>query len=241
MNAVFDVYTLIFLVVAVVIFLRLRNVLGRRTGNERPPFDPLARSGKPQKSGANDDKVVAMPQRGGEAPPRQVTGPPDDEEIDPWRGIAEPDSDLAKQLNKVRAVDPSFDGPDFLNGARIAYEMIVTAFAEGDRKTLRPLLSPDVYDGFVAAIADREERGEIIESRFIGIDSADIEAAEIKSEQAQVTVRFKSSLVSVTRDKAGEVVDGDPKAVSDVTDVWTFARPLGSRDPNWQLVATESA
>lgn len=238
MNEVFDVYTLIFLVVAVVIFLRLRNVLGRRTGSERPPFDPLARTGKSQSS---DDNVVAMPRTNGSTAPRPAPGLPDLDDAERWKGIAEPGSDLAKQLDAIRSADPGFDAKSFVEGARIAYEMIVTAFAEGDRKTLRPLLNPDVFDGFVAAISDRESRGEIIESRFIGIDNADIEAADVKDSQTQVTVRFKSSLVSVTRDRAGEVVDGDPKAVSDVTDVWTFARPIGARDPNWQLVATESA
>ncbi|MCB1491535.1 MAG: Tim44 domain-containing protein [Rhodobiaceae bacterium] len=239
MNGIFDVYTLIFLVVAVVIFLRLRSVLGRRTGNERQPFDPLARSDKPQGAGANDDKVVSMPARKGAKPAPKPMAIEDDTER--WKGIAEPGSPLEEQLDAMKAADPRFDASGFLNGARIAYEMIVMGFAEGDRKSLRSLLSPDVYDGFAAAITEREERGEVVESRFIGIDSATIESVDVRGDQGQITVRFKSSLISVTRDKDGEIVDGDPKAVSDVTDVWTFARTLSARDPNWQLVATESA
>jgi predicted lipid-binding transport protein (Tim44 family) len=118
--------------------------------------------------------------------------------------------------------------------------MIVTAFAEGDRKTLKQLLSREVYDGFVSAITEREGRGETIEFKFVGIDKADITGASAKAQTAQVTVRFLSKLVSATHDKAGAVVDGDPTHVGDVTDVWTFARDTTSRDPNWKLVATES-
>jgi predicted lipid-binding transport protein (Tim44 family) len=118
--------------------------------------------------------------------------------------------------------------------------MIVTAFAEGDRKALRPLLSREVYDGFVNAIAQRESRAETIEFKFVGIDRAEITAAGVKGTTEQITVRFLSKLISATHDKAGKVVDGDPVRVGDVTDIWTFAREATSRDPNWKLVATES-
>jgi predicted lipid-binding transport protein (Tim44 family) len=118
--------------------------------------------------------------------------------------------------------------------------MIVTAFANGDRKTLKDLLSRDVYDGFERAIVERERRGEKVETTFVSIDRADIAAVEVRGTSAQITVRFLSKLITATRDAAGAVVDGSPDVVVDVTDVWTFARTLGSRDPNWQLVATEA-
>jgi predicted lipid-binding transport protein (Tim44 family) len=118
--------------------------------------------------------------------------------------------------------------------------MIVTAFAEGDRKVLKNLLSKEVYDGFVSAIGQREARQETIEFKFVGIDKADITGAAVKNGTAQVTVRFLSKLVSATHDKSGKVIDGDPVHVGDVTDIWTFARDVNSRDPNWKLVATES-
>ena len=131
--------------------------------------------------------------------------------------------------------------PDaFIAGAKAAYEMIVTAFAEGDRKALKNLLSREVYDGFVSAIAQREGRGETIEFRFVGIDKAEFTDASLKGGTEQVTVRFHSKLISATHDKAGAVIDGDPVHVGDVTDIWTFARETTSRDPNWKLVATES-
>jgi predicted lipid-binding transport protein (Tim44 family) len=118
--------------------------------------------------------------------------------------------------------------------------MIVTAFAEGDRKTLKQLLSREVYDGFVSAIGQREARGETIEFKFVGIDRAEITGAGVKGATEQITVRFLSKLISATRDRAAAVVDGDPVRVGDVTDIWTFAREATSRDPNWKLVATES-
>jgi predicted lipid-binding transport protein (Tim44 family) len=118
--------------------------------------------------------------------------------------------------------------------------MIVTAYAEGDRKTLKQLLSKDVYDGFVSAIGERESRGETMEFKFVGIDKADITDAALKGGTEQVTLRFLSKLISATYDSGGKVIDGDPVHVSDVTDIWTFAREVASRDPNWKLVATES-
>jgi predicted lipid-binding transport protein (Tim44 family) len=118
--------------------------------------------------------------------------------------------------------------------------MIVGAFAEGERRSLKNLLSRDVYDGFETAISEREKRGETVETRFVSIDQADIVGAELRGRSAQVTVRFVSKLVSATRNKSGAVIDGNAEGVTDVTDVWTFARDISSRDPNWKLVATEA-
>ena len=147
---------------------------------------------------------------------------------------------IAQGLDAIVAEDPTFDLKHFLAGARAAYEMIVTAFAEGDRKSLKNLLSREVYDGFETAIREREGRGETAETRFVSIDKADITGAELRGRAAQITVRFVSQLVSVTHDRAGAVIDGSPDKVTEVTDVWTFARDLSVRDPNWKLVATEA-
>src|SRR5665213_2942076 len=152
-----------------------------------------------------------------------------------------PGAAAVRSLRRARAgADGNFDHKHFLAGARAAYEMIVNAFAEGDRRTLKNLLSREVYDGFEAAITEREKRGETVESRFVSIDNAEITAAELRGRTAQLTVRFQSKLVSVTRDKDGNAIDGSADKVTDVTDVWTFARDLSSRDPNWKLVATEA-
>lgn len=237
MNGFIDIYTIIFLVIAVVIFIRLRSVLGRRTGNERQPFDPYSkREGLP---GAANGKVVDLPRRASSAPP--ATAAETQQSVAERIKAAAPEgTPLNDSLKAIAGVDPSFEAREFLNGAKAAYEMVVTAFAEGDRKTLKQLLSREVYDGFVGAIGQREARGETIEFRFVGIDRTEIMTAGLRDVTAQVTVRFLSKLVSATRDKEGKVIDGDPTRVGDVTDIWTFAREVTSRDPNWKLVATES-
>jgi predicted lipid-binding transport protein (Tim44 family) len=115
------------------------------------------------------------------------------------------------------------------------------AFAEGDDATLKQLLGNDVYEGFARAIRERESRGEKVQSSLVGIDKADIIEAEVKNRTAYVTVKFVSELISVTRDAEDEVVEGDPKKVREVTDIWTFCRDIASKNPNWKLVATEAA
>jgi predicted lipid-binding transport protein (Tim44 family) len=156
-------------------------------------------------------------------------------------GHAPKDSPLARSLTQLMRADPSFDPGPFLDGAKAAYEMVVMSFAEGDEETLRNLLSSEVFEGFETAIRERESRGEKVESNLVGINKADIIEADVKNRTAYVTVKFVSELISVTRDADDEVVEGDPKKVREVTDIWTFARDITSKNPNWKLVATESA
>jgi predicted lipid-binding transport protein (Tim44 family) len=238
---VFDIYTIIFLALAVFIFLRLRSVLGQKTGRERPPYDPLSSRDAVRSAG---DKVVALPPRGADAsPPAAPVSPPDADEAKPanrWQGVAAAGSAVAAGLDAIAAADRSFDAAHFVNGARSAYEMIVTAFAEGDRRALKNLLSREVYEGFEAAIKERESKGETVETRFVSIDKAEITAAEARGKTAQITLRFVSQLISATRDRSGTVIDGSADKVTEVTDVWTFSRDLSSRDPNWKLIATEA-
>ncbi|WP_137042652.1 Tim44/TimA family putative adaptor protein [Pseudolabrys sp. FHR47] len=237
MQDVFDIYTIIFLALAVFIFLRLRSVLGQRTGRERPPYDPYA-AREPVRPAT--DNVVQIPNRAAETARKPDEATEQAAPAERWKGIAEPGSPVANGLDAVAVADRSFDANHFLTGARAAYEMIVTAYAEGDRRSLRNLLSREVYDGFEAAITDREKRGDVVESRFVSIDKATITNAEVRGRSVQLTVRFQSKLVTATRNKAGEVIDGNAETVTDVTDVWTFARDASSRDPNWKLVATEA-
>jgi predicted lipid-binding transport protein (Tim44 family) len=232
---VFDIYTIIFLALAVFIFLRLRSVLGQRTGRERPPYDPYAP--RDAVRGATNDNVVTLPGRTAETAQKPIETA---EPAERWKGIAEAGSTIALGLDAIARDDPAFDAQPFVAGARAAYEMIVMAYAEGDRRALKNLLSKEVYDGFEAAIRERESRGETVETRFVAIDKSDITGAELRARTAQVTLRFVSQLISVTRDKAGNVIDGNPEKVTEVTDVWTFARDISSRDPNWKLVATEA-
>src|SRR5438067_542175 len=148
MRDLFDIYTIIFLALAVFIFLRLRSVLGQRTGRERPPYDPYS-ARDAVRSPAADKKVVALPQRGSEAAPRPAEVPAPAAER--WKDVAETGSAVAAGLDAIAAADSSFDAKHFITGARAAYEMIVTAFASGDRRQLRSLLSREVYDGFDAS------------------------------------------------------------------------------------------
>lgn len=236
MSNVFDIYTIIFLALAVFIFLRLRSVLGQRTGRERPPYDPY--SARDVVRSPATDKVVTLPTPSAETPARPAEpAPPTGER---WKGIAESGSAVAAGLDAIVAADANFDAQHFITGARAAYEMLVTTFAEGDRRQLRNLLSREVFDGFDAAITEREGRGETAETRFVSVDGSTITAAELRKGTAQITVRFVSKLVSSTRDRNGTVIDGNAEKVTDVTDVWTFARDVSSRDPNWKVVATEA-
>ncbi|TWG88979.1 putative lipid-binding transport protein (Tim44 family) [Mesorhizobium sp. J18] len=229
----FDFGTIFFLVAAIVIFFQLRNVLGRRTGKERPPFDPYtAARTSAKKDMSKPENVVSLPRR------KEA-----EEAADSYAAIdavAKPGTELNKGLRAIKNADPSFDPKTFIDGAKLAYEMIVMAFADGDRRTLKNLLSREVYDGFVAAISERENRSEKIESSFVGIDKVEFVSAEMKGSEAHITLRVVSELISATRDGSGTIIDGDPETVAEVKDVWTFARDTRARDPNWKLVATEA-
>lgn len=232
MSGFFDVYSIIFLIIAVVIFMRLGSVLGRRTGNEPSPYDPRV---KTPAGGARNDNVVSLPPRD-RGPAPQAEAP----DLEPLTRHASPGSSLHDGLVEIARAAPGFDPEHFIVGAKAAYEMIVTAFAQGDRETLKNLLAPEVYDGFVAAIATREAAQQKAELTFVGIEEAKITAANLEARTARIAVRFISELITVTRDKDGKVVEGDPTEVQTIRDSWTFARDVGSRDPNWKLVATEA-
>lgn len=212
------IITVIFGAVAVFVIFKLRSVLGTRTGLEkkREPYAPAG-------DRTDRDKVVPLPDRRTDtaAAPETRAG------IDP-------------SVAALRRADPSFDPEQFLEGAKGAFEMIVAAFAKGDEKALEPLLAPDVYQSFVGAIRQRQEAGEVRESKVIGFRGASIKEAKVENGQARVTVHFTSEQLNVTRDKDGTLLDGDPKNPETVSDQWTFAREVRSRDPNWFLVETAS-
>ena len=205
--------TLIFAAIAVFVILKLRNVLGTRTGLEKKqePYAPVDAR----------DKVIPLPDR------RQPDAPPAPDSKLPLDGVA-----------AIRRADPSFDPERFLDGVKMAFEMIVTAFAKGDEKALEPLLAPPVFESFAADIRRRREAGETRETTLSGVRSAKIQDARLEGREARVSVLIVSEQTNVTRDKAGTIIDGDPKAAETVSDVWTFARDTRARDPNWQLVET---
>jgi predicted lipid-binding transport protein (Tim44 family) len=224
--------------VAVFLILRLRSVLGKRTGNERPPardpFTPPAPPSTPPRIGTDapsgNDNVVPMP-----APSRtsQPTSGPGG-----IRATVMPTATAG--VAAVRAADPSFDPLGFAAGARSAFTTIVEAFAKGETAPLKALLDPPTYSSFESAIRGRNERHEKAETTLIGFEASDIAGAEMQGDDAQVTVRFVSEQINVTRNAEGQVADGNPNEVQKVIDLWTFRRNTRSSDPNWLLVKTES-
>lgn len=242
---------LLFAGLAVFIILRLRRVLGRRTGHERPPAKSFLDRTARQK---DDDNVVSLPDRSPddvpeEAPPAapgsraQSSAAQDSAAQDSATegSVAEePEDDLAAGIAEIRASDASFDPANLLQGARTAYDMVLTSFATGDTDTLRALLDDDVYDDFQRAIVDRDSRKETLETTVVAIKTADLIEAATRGRLAEVTIKFVSELVNVTRDANNQVISGDPRTVQEITDFWTFLRDMRSNDPNWKLVATRT-
>jgi predicted lipid-binding transport protein (Tim44 family) len=214
---------LVFAAIAAFIGLRLYNVLGRRTGHEKPPPRPA----RPRQDGG--DKVIALPDRTSEQALRsQAEG----------QGAS---GGLAAGLTQVKLADPAFDREHFLAGARAAFEMIVDAFAKGDLQPVRAFLSQPVFDSFAVAVREREASGLARETTLVAIHEATIVEAAVERRVARITVKFVSEQINLARDKSGAVVEGRPGASQTVTDIWTFERDARSRDPNWTLVATRSA
>ncbi|MEX2631791.1 MAG: Tim44/TimA family putative adaptor protein [Tistlia sp.] len=222
---------LFFAAIAAFLVLRLRNVLGKRTGHQSGELDPFRdRQGRTTGDKPADEKVVRLPD--GRAAPEEAA----EEEV----AMPEPDRPGAKGVAAIRAQDPAFDEEQFLQGARAAFEMIVMNFAEGNAKALRPLLADEVYKDFAGAIEQRAQRAETLDTTLVSIDKAELGEAEVQGRTAFVSVRFVSQQVNVTRDSEDRIVDGDPNEIETIRDIWTFARNVKSRDPNWKLVATQS-
>ena len=213
-----------FLVLAgifIFLVLRLRSVLGSREGFEKPPV--------PQGAGA-----PSRPRRDFEV----IEGGPDHDIID---HVPE-GSDAARALAEMKRVEPSFGVGEFLGGARGAYEMILMGFERGELDELRPFLGEDVFDSFVDVVAAREDEGLTIEAEFVGVRELALQDATFDpaTRRAELTVRYVGELTSVVKNAEGEVIEGSATAVKRQKDVWTYARVMGSADPNWQLVATDA-
>lgn len=211
---------LVLAAVAVFLILRLRNVLGTRDGFEKPPVS------------AQPEKRVGRP--GAEL--EVIEGGPDRDIID---HVPE-DGDAAKALSAMKAVDRSFSVGDFLQGARGAYEMILMSFERGDLKSIEPFLSEDVFETFASVVDMRADKGLTVEANFVGVREIGLSSARFDktTKLAELTVRFVGELTSVVRDEAGDIVEGNSSEIKRQRDMWTFARTMGSDDPNWQLVAT---
>lgn len=224
----FDPTLLIFAALAVFVLWKLRSVLGERSDRD------ISGPGRFQPQGA---PFRLRP--GPSAPPTASAAR--NEAADRWDGLAEKGSKSWAGLDAIAAADPNFSGPAFMEGARKAYEMIVTAFAKGDREMLRRLLSPEVFDNFASEISGREARGETVENALVSIDSATVEDAGAQPQSNVITVRFASRLISARKNREGEIIEGALDRPAAIVDLWTFSRSPRAQDPNWRLVATASA
>jgi predicted lipid-binding transport protein (Tim44 family) len=205
------------------IAFRLYSVLGRRTGNERSRDDQLRMPDgpRPNPKASAKENVVSLPERAG------AIG-----------ATAGNSAGLSRALLDVKLYDRNFDPDHFVSGARAAYEMIVTAFARGERDVLRPLLSAEVFETFERAIKEREAKKERVEFTFLSLKSARITAAEMKAQTAEITVAFNSQVMLAGYDPNGALIEGDAKTPNDIVELWTFARDTRSGNPNWTLVST---
>ncbi len=203
--------------IAVFLILRLKNVLGTRDGFEKPQV-PISSSARKR----GEFEVIE--------------GGPDRDIVD---HVAE-GSAAAKALAAMKVAEPSFSVGEFLTGARGAYEMILMAFEKGDMEKIRPFLGGEVFESFSDVVEAREKQGLTIDAQLVGVRETTLAAAEFdeKTREGEITVRFLGELTSVVRDKDRQIVEGNPNEIKRQKDVWTFARPMGTDDPNWQLVAT---
>ena len=222
----FDPLNIILLAVAIIIFWRLKVMLGQRTGTEKPPLDlgRLKETPRPE-----TDNVIQLP--------GQRSAP--ESNVPVWKGHAAEGSETAKGLEAIAALTKDFNTAQFMSGAKSAYEMILEAFAASDRQALKPLLSKEVFESFTAALDERAKLGQSMVFQFVGVKSADLGKAVLAGKRAQLTIRFRSDMISALTNKDGTIAEGDPKAVQDVSDLWTFERDTQSKDPNWKLVATD--
>ncbi|MCM2561983.1 Tim44/TimA family putative adaptor protein [Lutimaribacter sp. EGI FJ00015] len=206
--------------IAVFLILRLKSVLGTRAGYERPRVE---NSRSPDSEKRRSDFAV-------------IEGGPDHDITD----HAEEGSETAQALAKMKRIEPSFSVAEFLQGARGAYEMILMGFERGQMDEIKPFLSDDIYEAFSEVVEAREQQGLTIEADFIGLRELALDSATFDdtTQEAEVSVRFVGELTSVVRDSNGEIVEGKPNEIKRQRDTWTFARQMGSDNPNWQLVAT---
>ncbi|SBV34470.1 Import inner membrane translocase, subunit Tim44 [uncultured Sphingopyxis sp.] len=209
--------------IAAFLGMRLYSVLGKRTGHEQEPVLPRERAATaPVRLDEGDSASAAAPA------PADTSGL-----------VYEPAAEAG--LRQLLATDRNFDAGRFMEGAEAAYRMILEAYWKGDRDTLRDLCDDDSYEAFVEAIAAREARGETLDNRLIGIDSAKITAVEMSRGEARVTVRYHADISAVTRDAEGKLIAGSMSDAAQADDLWTFRRQIGSNDPNWVLDEAESA
>lgn len=204
-------------VIALFVILRLRSVLGTRSGFE-PKNIPKPTFQKDNAQVRDSDNKV-------------------DRDIADYVSL---DSPSGKALSQMKKAEESFLLTEFIQGAGQAYEMILIAFEEGDRDGLRPFLADDVYDSFEAVITEREKAKLNIDATFIGLREIKLSSAEYdwRTKEGEITLSLIAELTTVITDKNNKTIEGDKNTIKRQKDIWTFSRIMGNDNPNWTLVAT---
>ena len=218
MEILFDPINFVLLIAAITLLWWLKSVLGQRTGFEKKGFDIEA----PQ---APQIKPIAT------LKPTKLI-------VDDWQAIAAPGSELAKGLDLIKTAYPEFNPTEFIEGAKKAHELILIAFSHGEKKTLKQLLNDSVFISFETAIKEAQKSGNTTSLKFVGVNTSKIVSAELEKGVAAIGVDFTSEVISVTKNRLGEIIDGDEKTVSTIRELWIFERDTKTNDPNWKLAAT---
>lgn len=216
-----DLTTIIFALVAVFVVWKMRTILGTRSESNMNSASRTQNSAL----GSNAELEASS----AEVVPSELR----------WTPFATFGTETWQRLDEISKIDSSFEPREFVEGAKIAYEVILKAFSVGDITALKPLLGKEVFDSFSAAINDRQNKGARLETTLVSIDRSEIQEIKISGTNAQIAVRFASKVITITTDEHGSVLEGAADKVAEVIDVWTFQRDLSSSNPNWRLVSTE--
>ena len=221
---------LLYIVIAAVLIIWLRNTLGTRTGSERQRPNPLDQ--KP------DTAAPLADTRGSIVDVTDTGLAIADHGISAFQGIEIADKAVEEGLKQIMRADRSFDPHRFVVGARDAFPLIVESFAEGDLETLQDLLAPDVYHTFAEVIEQRRANGETVQTEIHSVRKAELTDARLVDRMVLIKVRFTAQETCVIRDRDGKITSGNPDRVTEMTDVWTFGRDRTSKDPTWLLYET---
>lgn len=224
---------LIFAAIAAFLIYRLNSVLGTKSGSERQRPNPFTPPDAQQRPNPEAATVPAAP-----PPVQPMSSAVLDQVID---AKANHDGRVAQGLEDIRSADPYFDVTSFVEGAKYAFEIVVTAYARGDLPAIQPLVSPKLFADFSAGVKAREAAGLKSDLTIHRVKGARLTEAHLGGAMAYVTIDFEVDETSVTKDTTGKVVEGDPNSILTIRDVWTFTRDTRTTDPNWLLIETRAA
>lgn len=215
---------IIIALVVVFILLRLRSILGQKTGHENPNFFQISIP----KTKDNVDAIIQPSDKAKQRTPH---------DNDPYAATLSAGA-ILQTINDIKSKDTMFSATTFMDGAKMAFEMIFDAFVKGDKQTLSMLLSQEIYNDFVKNIEERERQENRMETTLLSVAPKDIVNAGLNGNIAQLTVHFESEQVTLERNKKGDIISGDPSNIQHVRDEWIFERDITSKNPNWKIIET---